>query len=289
MSTRLALIISSNYSENAVVASRDAFEDTGALVQERLACVETAFEVVALKANRDLPEQLDEVLARHRGKLEDLPIHFSGYLAVKPDRGPALLLDGARLRAFPISRLRVAMSQSALHALAIMDIVAVADGPANPEQIVKNLGIALHETTPHVAVLSSVALPEHIDPNQRGCTRLTDLWLLSLEYQAQHAHDSLVYFGPIVHGLQSERLAFARLPSFSYEPSDQDFLIMPGPQVGGFSGESLNLNSSTQRSIGVRPPGSETDPGLWLTRVTSVVTKTPTPTIPSPIRARLRK
>jgi hypothetical protein len=230
------------------------------LVQARLSQVDTGFTVMSLTANRDLPELLEELLEEYRGKLEGLLIHFSGYLAVKPDRGPALLLDGARMRAFPVSRLRASVSQAALHALAIMDVVAVADGDANTDLIAETLGISLNETTPHIAVLASVALPENLDLNRRGCTRLTDLWLLSLDYQAEHAHDSLVYSGSIVHGLQSERIAFASLPSFNYQPSDQDFLIMPGPQVGGFSGGSPAINASTQRSFGVRPPGSETDP-----------------------------
>ena len=140
---RLALIISSNYSENGVVPSREAFEDTGSLVAARLSRDDTGFAVVALKANRDLPEQLEQLLEEHRSSLEELLIHFSGYLAVKPDRGPALLLDGARLRAFPISRLRAALSKAAPHVLTIMDIAAVADGDVDLEHIANGLGVAL--------------------------------------------------------------------------------------------------------------------------------------------------
>ena len=105
-----------------------------------------------------------------------------------------------------------------------------------------------------------MALPENVDLDRRGCLRLTDVWLLSLEHQAEHARGSLVFSGSVVHGLQSESLAFASLPSFDYHPSDQDFVIMPGPEVGGYTGGQIANNSATQRSLGVRPPGSETDP-----------------------------
>ena len=225
---RLALIISSNYSENNVVPSREAFEDTGALVEARLSRNDTAFTVVALKANRDLPEQLDELFEKHRDNLEGLLLHFSGYLAVKPDRGPALLLDGARLRAFPVSRLRAALSKAALHVLTMMDVVTIADSAVNLDEIANNLGIALSQATAHVSVLSSVALPENVDLKSRGCLRLTDLWLLALEYHAKHARGSLVFCDPIVQGFRSETFAFASLPSFNYQPSDQDFVIIPG-------------------------------------------------------------
>ena len=260
MAMRLALVISSNYSENNVVPVRNAFEDTAALVEARLSRDDTEFSTVALKANRDLPEQLDELLEAYLGSLECLLVHFSGYLAVKPDRGPALLLDGGRLRAFPVSRLRAALGQAAQLTFAIMDVVAVMDGNVELEHIAASLGRALHDTTPHVSVLSSVALPEQIDLNRRGCSRLTDLWLLSLEDQARNARDALVFSGPVVRGLQSERIAFSSLPSFDYQPSDQDFVIVPGPKVGGFPEEVSALKRATQRSLGVRPPGVETDP-----------------------------
>jgi hypothetical protein len=225
---------------------------------------DTGFRVIALTANRDLPENLEAILTEHQGALEGLLIYFSGYVAVKSDRGPALLLDGARLRAFPISRLRAALSQAAAHVHVIMDVVAMTDAGVNVAAVASDVGRALHEATPHVSVVTSAALPEHIDPTRRGCTRLTDLWLLALGYEALHAKDALVFAGAVVHTLQSEQISFSDLSSFDYQASAQDFLLMPGLEVGGFSQAASAAQNSgpTERSLGAEPPGVETDPQL---------------------------
>lgn len=261
---RLALVISSSYTESSVVTARDAFVDNAQLVEWRLAQQDTGFSVATLSANRDLPENLEAILSEHEGRLEGLLIYFTGYVAVKSDRGPALLLDGARLRAFPMSRLRAALSQAAAHVHVIMDIVAMTDAGLHVAAVASDIGRALHETTPHISVVTSAALPEHIDATRRGCTRLTDLWLLALGYEALHAKDALVFAGAVVHALQSERISFSDLSSFDYQPSEQDFLLMPGLAVGGFSQASSSPQTvgKTDRSLGVAPPGVETDPQL---------------------------
>jgi len=261
---RLALVISSSYTESSVVAAREAFLDSAALVNARLGQDDTGFQVVELTANRDLPENLDAILAEHEGGLEELLIYFSGYVAVKSERGPALLLDGSRLRAYPISRLRAALSQGAAHVQAIMDVVSMTDVGLQAAPVAADIGRALHEMCPHVSVLTSAALPEHVHAHRRGCTRLTDLWLLAFEYEALRAKDALVFSGEVVHALQSERISFSDLPSFDYQPSEQDFLLIPGPVVGGYSqGQvSSQAQGTTERSLGAEPPGVETDPLL---------------------------
>jgi hypothetical protein len=259
---RLALVISSSYTESSVVVPREGFLDTSALVQSRLTQDDTGFRVVTLAANRDLPEHLEALLDEHQGNLQELLIHFSGYVAVKSDRGPALLLDGGRLRAFPMSRLRSALGQAAPHVFVMMDVVAMADPGIRAATVASDVGRALHDLTPHVSVMTSASLPEHADVNRRGCSRMTDLWLLALGYEAAHARDALVFAGPVVRNLQSEHISFSDLPSFDYQTSEQDFLLMPGLQVGGFSKADSTLNSATERSLGVEPPGSETDPAL---------------------------
>jgi|GEM_PF-4064325 len=261
---RLAIVICSSYTESAVVTARDAFVDSAQLVEWRLAQADTGLRVSMLSANRDLPENLETLLAQNEGLLEDLLIYFAGYVAVKAERGPALLLDGTRLRAFPLSRLRAALSKAAAHVHVVMDVVAMAEAGTNVAAIAADIGRALHEMTPHVSVVTSAALPEHVDPARRGCARLTDLWLLALGYEALHAKDSLVFAGTVVHALQSERISFADLSSFDYQGSEQDFLLIPGLAVGGFSqgSDSMPINTSTERSLGVEPPGAETDPHL---------------------------
>src|SRR5512145_2122021 len=114
---RLALVIRSSYAENTVVTCREAFLDNAQVFAERLALKDAAFELVTLDATRDLPETLERLLKERAGQLESLLVHFTGYVAVKADRGPALLLDGARLRAFPLSRLRAALEDGAQQSL----------------------------------------------------------------------------------------------------------------------------------------------------------------------------
>ncbi len=250
---RLALVIRSIYGENGVVPARSAFEDTGSLVESRLSNGDVGFNVMALPANRDLPETLDKLLDEYAGRLEILLVHFAGYLAVKPDRGPAMLLDGSRLRAFPISRLRAAIANATTHAFVIMDAIAIAEGAVEVNEVAFGLCAGLHESTPHVAVMSSVALPESHSPDRRGCFRLSDLWLLSLDAQLLRANGAAVLSESVVRGVQGEPLSFASLPSFDYRPSERDFVLFPGTLLGGQADLEATYNRTTLQSAIVSP------------------------------------
>jgi tetratricopeptide (TPR) repeat protein len=249
----LALIIRSNYAENGVVAAREAFEDTGAFVQSRLSDGRYGLNAVGLPANRELPEQLEQLLAEYAGELEGLIVHYAGYLALKPDRVPALLLDGARLRAFPISRLRAAIAAASRHAFVIMDAIAVAEHALDLNGVVSDLGAALSESAPHISVMSSIAIPEHREPTWRGCSRLSDLWLLSLDALARRACGATVYSEAVVRGVQSEPLGFANLSSFDYRPSEPDFVLLPGNKLGALPIRDDIHDRITLQSVLVNP------------------------------------
>lgn len=249
----LALIIRSSYTENGVVAAREAFEDTGSLVQAKLSSSHYGLNVATLLANRELPEHLERLLTEYAGRLDGLLIHYTGYLAVKPDRGPALLLDGNRLRAFPLSRLRAAIAAAARHSFVLMDVIAIAEHVLDLNGVVSDLGTSLNESAAHVAVMSSVALPEQIEPNRRGCARLSDLWLLSLDCQFQRANGAPVYCESVVRGVQSEPLSFANLPSFDYRPSEPDFVLVPGLKASGHIGQDEVKDRITLQSVLVSP------------------------------------
>src|ERR1700690_3944676 len=250
---RLALVIRSTYGENGVVPARNAFEDTGSLVESRLSNGDVGLNVMTFPANRDLPENLDKLLGEYTGQLEILLVHFAGYLAVKPDRGPAMLLDGTRLRAFPISRLRAAIANTTAHAFVIMDVIAIAEGAVEVNDVASGLCAGLHESTPHVAVMASVALPESHSPNQRGCFRLSDLWLLSLDAQLQRANGAAVLSESVVRGVQGEPLSFASLSSFDYRPSERDFVLFPGSLLDGQADLEATYNRTTLQSAIVSP------------------------------------
>jgi len=228
MSTRLAVVISSNYSENSVLLPRAAFEDTAALVAAKLTELESGFEVVELAATRELPEHLDELLSNRPEGLEQLLIHFCGYLAVKPDRGLALLLDGPRLRAYPLSRLRSTLVPASNQTLVVMDVLVVAEGSPDLDEVAAGLGVALNATSPQIGVIASAVFQEDVDAERRGCQRLSDLWLLSLEHRARHDYGNALGASSMVHDLQREALSFASLPSFDYQPSEPEFAVLLG-------------------------------------------------------------
>jgi len=230
MSTRLAVTISSNYSENNVLLPREVFEDTSVFVTSQLAMLDTGFEVVSLRATRELPEQLEELLSNRSERLEQLLVYFCGYLAVKPDRGLALLLDGSRLRAFPLSRFRASLSPAAEQTLVVMDTLAVAEGSDSLDEIAAGLGVALNATSPQIGVLASVAMQENFHPKRRGSLRLSDLWMLALEHRVRTSNGNPVGASSLVHDFQREVLAFNSLASFDYQPSSPEFALLMGAE-----------------------------------------------------------
>lgn len=255
MSTRLAVVISSNYSENNVLLAREAFEDTGARVASTFNSIDTGFELVELKATRELPELLDDLLANRPEGLEQLLIHFCGYLAVKPDRGHALLLDGPRLRAYPISRLRSSLVPASFQTLVVMDVLAVAEGSRNLDEIVAGLGVALNAASPQLGVVASAAFQEDMDAQRRGCQRLSDLWLLSLEHRARHSDGNAVGASSMVHDIQREAISFASLPSFDYQPSNPEFPILLGSDTPHDDREpATQRHSSIPAPVDLRMP-----------------------------------
>jgi tetratricopeptide (TPR) repeat protein len=250
---RLAIVIRSIYGENGIVPSRRAFEDTGGLVESRFSGGDIGFNIMTLPANRDLPENLDKLFSEYAGRLDVILVHFAGYLAVKPDRGPAMLLDGSRLRAFPISRLRAAIANATDHALVIMDALAITESAVDVNEVASGLCAGLHESTPHIAVMASVALPETHSPSRRGCFRLSDLWLLSLDAQLRRANGAAVLAESVVRGVQGEPLSFASLPSFDYRPSEKDFVLFAGSLLGGQPDSEGSYNRTTLQSAIVSP------------------------------------
>ncbi|HEY5960785.1 MAG TPA: hypothetical protein VIV60_29725, partial [Polyangiaceae bacterium] len=187
---RLALVIRSTYAENTIVPERDLFLDNATQFVERLEANDAAFDVVTLDATRELPETLEALLRSHAGKLESLLVHYSGYIAVKADRGPALLLDGNRLRAFPLSRLRAAIEDGAQQALVIVDGLAIVDQDQAPDVVAKSVGAAIASQEGKISAMVGVESEPPV--SRRGSLRLTDLFLLSLDYLATKSPGKLV-------------------------------------------------------------------------------------------------
>jgi len=220
---RLALLISSPYTENTVVPERLAFSDSSLGLAESLARWLPDMTVRRLHANRELPEELDRLLVGQLEPIESLLVHFAGYVAVKSDRGPALLLDGSRLRAFPVSRLCAALLPAARSTFVLAEAVAVVDAAQTPQEVADEASRALVGNATSIAALCSV----HRDPPplRRGMLRLTDLFTLSLGHFAKRQNSQLVTAELLIEALRGERLAMSELDGLSHLPAHRPFIL----------------------------------------------------------------
>jgi tetratricopeptide (TPR) repeat protein len=254
---RLALVISSAYAENTVVPCREAFRDNSTLFAERIGIADAGFEVRTLDASRELPETLETLLKEQSGKIESLLVHFTGYVAVKADRGPALLLDGSRLRAFPLSRLRAAIEEGAQQSLVVIDALPVVDANQPAPEVSTAVCDAL--ASPDGSVTSLVGIEEEWSLMRRGVLRLTDLFALSLSHWTHKARGGLVTSTAIYQTMQGDVLSFASIPGLEHRPGYFDFVVLEGPQVGGVVEAHFGQERAT-KPVPVFQPPAPTDP-----------------------------
>lgn len=255
---RLALVIRSSYAENTVVLRRDAFLDNATLFAERIAAKDAAFELIELDASRELPETLEQLLRDRAGQLESLLVHFTGYVAVKADRGPALLLDGNRLRAFPLSRLRAALEDGAQQALVVINGLAVVDAEQSPDQVATSVGDALNSSSGSIS--SIVGIEKEPPISRRGALRLTDLLVLALDHLADKARGSLVTDNAVYQTMQSDVLSFAAVTGVAHHAGYFDFVLLQGPTVGGVLEDAVRQERSTKPVPTYKGPLPDTRP-----------------------------
>src|SRR5262245_53673838 len=98
----LAIVIESGYRKNEQVPELPGALASGELVSARLA--RAGVQVERVEASRELASYLDERLLGAASPMQSLLVYYVGYVALNAERGPALLLDGPRIRAFPVSR-----------------------------------------------------------------------------------------------------------------------------------------------------------------------------------------
>jgi tetratricopeptide (TPR) repeat protein len=221
---RLALVISSPYSENTVLPERLVFGDTAQCLATEFGRVGPDITVSRLDANRDLPELLEEMLTSRLETIETLFVHFSGYLGVKSDRGPALLLDGSRLRAFPLSRLCAAIAPAARQTFVLLESVAVVDANQEPASVATSVTRAIQGGTSHISALAGI----HKEPGlgRRGTLRLTDLFLLALSSHANRGARAPITADMAVEAMRGESLSMAAMAGVDYLPSRLGFVLL---------------------------------------------------------------
>ena len=214
---RLAIIISTTYDDNPKLEPHRAGPLDAAVMAEQLMLADADFVVERLEADRDLPEHLESLLEQYPGDIESLALYFSGYAAVSKERGPAVLLSGARLKAYPISRLRGLLVRSGTPTLCILDVAVMSQGARWPNDIAQELAAALSSPSGPLGALVAVRLLA--SQGTAGFSRFTDLFAVVLQWLTREAHDSITV-GDVYAAMQQERASFDRIvDSYCAEPT----------------------------------------------------------------------
>ena len=118
---RIAVIACSPYAQCQKLTELSSVETDVDLLGQRLAEPDAGFVVHSFRAERGLAEAVDQVLAEASEPVDELLFYFAGYAVLNDERGPALLLDGERLSAFSLKRLKRVLAERARSSLAVID------------------------------------------------------------------------------------------------------------------------------------------------------------------------
>jgi tetratricopeptide (TPR) repeat protein len=266
---RLALIISSDYHDNPRLETHRAAALDSALIAERLLSTDPEFSIERLEADRDLPERLETLLEQYPGELEALVVYFSGYVALSQERGPALLLSGARIKAFPMSRLKALLERTAVGTVCIFDAAAMIEGTRWPNEIAAEVAASVAAADTRVSALVAVRLLASRAP--LGVSRFTDLFALVLEWLGRHgrgpvdAHD-------VYEAMRRETASFAQISASAYVGARESVLltVAAAPTLGEQAADepaphddSTGPQSSTQLAYLPSAPPGELVAGPW--------------------------
>jgi tetratricopeptide (TPR) repeat protein len=193
---------------------------------QRLTEADAGFSVHFLTAERGLAERIEQVLLSAPKPVQELLFVFSGYAVVSDDRGPALLLDGPRLSALSLRRVRRLLSQASPSSLVVLDTINAFD-PRGPSDIVHLLNEVLMGGQAGVHVLAANR-PTHdgID----GPSPFMSLLALVLDW-----HSSTTGLSPehLFAAMRAEEALFAQIPfaELFRAPTGFQVLTPQGPPV----------------------------------------------------------
>ncbi len=237
----LAIVIESSYAENPQVTNVPGALASGELVTERLTAA--GFLVERVPASRDLAGYLDGRLLEAPNPFESLIVYYVGYVALSRERGPALLLDGPRLRAFPVTRLTRSIMTAAYSGAVIVDGVAVIEDGQTAQEI----AAAIAQTAPpsgHVSALVGVREPK--DAQSWMPSRLADLFVVALDWLwGTEADPERVTLGRALRVMTEERVSFSLAGATADQISSEDFLLLPSRLAPRKSGAAPRLQSES--------------------------------------------
>jgi hypothetical protein len=203
----LAIVIESSYRENEQLAELPGAHASAELVSARL--TQAGFVVERIPASRELAGYLDERLLGATSPLTSLLVYYVGYVALNPERGPALLLDGPRLRAFPVSRVARAIMGAAYSGAFVVDAVAVPE----PNQTAQQIARSIVDVVPAEGRVATLVAAKEPDPARAWMpSRLSDLFVLGLDWlDAAEADPRTVTLAALSRVMREERISYARV------------------------------------------------------------------------------
>ncbi|MBN1610747.1 MAG: hypothetical protein JW940_29220 [Polyangiaceae bacterium] len=286
---RLALIITSDYHDNPRLETHRAASMDSALIAERLLSTDPEFSVVKLEADRDLPERLETLLEQYPGELQALVVYFSGYVALSQERGPALLLSGARIKAFPVSRLRALLERATVSTLCIFDVAAMVEGTRWPNEIAEELAASVAAADATLSALVSVRLLASRAP--LGVSRFTDLFALVLEWLGRHERGP-IHARDVYEAMKREKASFAQIAASAYVGARASvrLTVAEAPRLGeqatdepapSDDGEAPSVGPESSMQLAYLPsaPPGEFEAGRWDADSTSLSASSPAPSV----------
>jgi len=237
---RLAIVSASSYEENGQVAPIPNAEIDVELFGRRLAEADAGFMVHAFDAKRGLAEGIEE-LVRAQGHVTSLVFYFWGYALVSPERGPTLLLDGPKLAAFNLARLRRRLAELCDEALIILDATLAEGSVGEPLEAVRAMGHAL--SSAGTTISSLVAVHSHQQQRWYGPPPFTGL--LQMIADAHTGSDMPLTPEALFRAMQAEDVMFADIPAAGCFLADHDFVLVPGARPISAPPPSLALPRST--------------------------------------------
>ncbi|HVW26476.1 MAG TPA: hypothetical protein VHC69_14005 [Polyangiaceae bacterium] len=219
----LAIVIESSYGENTQLAELPGARASAELIATGLE--HAGFVVERVPASRELAGYLDERLLGAATPFQSLFVYYSGYAALNPERGPALLLDGPRLRAFPVSRLGRSMMTAAYSAALVVDAVGVTE----PGQTTEQLAAAIADTVPREGRVSTFAALRGLEGGRAWMpSRLSDLFVIALDwFESTGAEPGSVTLRALLSVMREERLSYSLIGATAELLPREDFVLLP--------------------------------------------------------------
>ncbi|HEY6724302.1 MAG TPA: hypothetical protein VI197_09725, partial [Polyangiaceae bacterium] len=220
---RLALVIASDYQQSAQLPTLSRSLEDADRFAAYLDGSDLDIGIEELSADRHFSEQFEEALREPGAPLSELIVYFAGYVVTAPGRDPSLILDGDRLGAFALPRLRRLVEETARRALVVIDAVAVAHDGATPEEVAEAIGSSLGRHGALSVLVNVSASGDAAFANAGVGTSFTDLlafcWDTALKSDASETELS----GLDVFELMRAEAAFDAFPAARYFPGRVDF------------------------------------------------------------------